>query len=150
MSQPSWTIEYEGPTFETFLFSLPEMANSFERGRSQLRDLHSEVKPRFTSRRTPIRRTMGAMTAMKDERLAVRMTARQRQIIERAAAVTGRNITEFSVQALTERAEEVLTDQRLFGVSQDAWDEFVACLDEPARPVAELVGLMRRPSVFDE
>lgn len=24
MSQPSWTVEYEGPTFETFLFSLPE------------------------------------------------------------------------------------------------------------------------------
>lgn len=90
------------------------------------------------------------MTAMKDERLAVRMTARQRQIIERAAAVTGRNITEFSVQALTERAEEVLTDQRLLGVSQDVWDEFVTRLDEPARPVAELVALMQRPSVFDE
>lgn len=24
MSQPSWSVEYEGPTFETFLSSLPE------------------------------------------------------------------------------------------------------------------------------
>lgn len=90
------------------------------------------------------------MTAMKVQRLAVRVTARQKQTIERAAAVLGRNVTEFSVQALTERAEEVLTDQRLFAVSQEAWDEFMARLDEPARPLAELVALLQRPSVFDE
>ena len=86
----------------------------------------------------------------KDERLAVRVTARQKQTIERAAAVLGRNVTEFSIQALTERAEEVLTDRHSFGVSQKAWDEFTACLDAPARPVVELVALLRRPSVFDE
>ncbi len=90
------------------------------------------------------------MTAMKEQRLAVRVTARQKQTIERAAAVLGRNVTEFSVQALIERAEEVLTDQRLFAVSQEAWDEFMARLDEPARPLAELVALLQRPSVFDE
>ena len=87
---------------------------------------------------------------MKDERLAVRITARQKQTIERVAAVLGRNVTEFSVQALTERAEEVLTDQRTFAVSQEAWDEFMTRLDAPARPVAELVALMCRPSAFDE
>lgn len=54
------------------------------------------------------------------------------------------------MQALIERAEEVLTDQRLFAVSQEAWDEFMARLDEPARPLAELVALLQRPSVFDE
>lgn len=90
------------------------------------------------------------MTAMKEQRLAVRVTARQKQTIERAAAVLGRNVTEFSVQALTERAEKVLTDLRLFAVSQEAWDEFMARLDEPARPLAELVALLQRPSVFDE
>lgn len=87
---------------------------------------------------------------MKSERLAVRVTARQKQAIERAAAVLGRTVSDFSVQALTERAEEVLTDQRAFAVSQETWDEFMAHLDAPARPVSELVALMRRPAVFDE
>lgn len=86
----------------------------------------------------------------KDERLAVRVTARQKQTIESAAAVLGRNVTEFSVQALTERAEEVLTDRHTFGVSQEAWEEFTARLDSPARSVEDLVALLRRPSVFDE
>jgi len=90
------------------------------------------------------------MSITKDDRLAVRVTARQKETIERAAAVLGRNVTEFTVQALTERAEEVLTDRHTFGVSQEAWDEFIARLDSPARPVAELVALLRRPSVFNE
>lgn len=103
------------------------------------------------SSRTPIRRTLiGMGITTKDERLAVRVTARQKQAIERAAAVRGLNVTEFSIQALTERAEEVLTDRHTFGVTQEAWDEFIDRLDAPARPVRELVELMRRPSVFDE
>ena len=51
---------------------------------------------------------MIAVAATKGERLAVCLTARQKQTIEQAAAVLGRNVTEFSVQVLTERAEEVL------------------------------------------
>lgn len=89
------------------------------------------------------------MTIIKQERLAVRVTAQQKQTIERAAEVMGRNVTEFSVEALTERAEEVLADRAAFGVSQEAWDAFSAQLDAPARPVAELVELLKRPSVFD-
>jgi len=49
-----------------------------------------------------------AVAATKGERLAVCLTARQKQTVEQAAAVLGRNVTEFSVQVLTERAEEVL------------------------------------------
>ncbi len=99
-----------------------------------------------------MRRTIRGMasTPVKEERLAVRVTARQKQTIERAAAVLGRNVTEFSVQAITERAEEVLTDRHVFNLSQAQWDEFVAQLEEPARPVPELVALLHRPSLFDE
>ncbi len=87
---------------------------------------------------------------MKEERLAVRVTARQKRDIERAAALLGRNVTEFSVQTLTERAEEILGDQHVFDVSADVWNDFQAQLDAPVRPAAELVDLLRRHSVFDE
>jgi len=40
-------------------------------------------------------------------------------------------VTEFSVQALTERASEVLTDRHVFGVSQTRWEQFVGQLEQP-------------------
>lgn len=88
-------------------------------------------------------------TTPKAERLAVRMTARQKRTIERAAELLGRNVTEFSVQVLTERSEEVLSDRHVFGIDESQWDEFILQLDMPARPVTELVALLRRPSAFD-
>ncbi len=69
--------------------------------------------------------------APKGERLAVRMTTRQKHDIEWAEEVLGRNVTEFSVQALTERASEVLTDRHVFGVSQTQWGQFVGQLEQP-------------------
>jgi uncharacterized protein (DUF1778 family) len=88
--------------------------------------------------------------AVKSGRLAVRVTPRQKDTIERAAALLGRNVTDFSVQALTERAEEVLTDRRLFSVPESTWDAFVAQLDAPVQSVPEVVALLRRPTVFDQ
>ena len=46
-----------------------------------------------------------------------------------------RLVTEFSVQVLTERAEDVLAEQRVFGANARQWSAFVGLLDEPARPV---------------
>ncbi len=88
-------------------------------------------------------------TAVKQDRLAVRVTSQQKQTIERAAAVLGRNVTEFSVETLTSRAEEVLAGQGAFDVSPEKWAEFIAVLDERPQAVPELVELLRRPSSFD-
>lgn len=87
---------------------------------------------------------------MKEDRLAVRLTAAQKRAIERAAEASGRNVTEFSVAVLVERAEELLADRRDFEVDRAGWDAFLAELSEPAKPVRELVDLLRRPSVFEE
>jgi len=51
---------------------------------------------------------------------------------------------------LTERAEEMLSDRWVFGVDQAQWDEFIGQLDQPARPVQQLVELLRRATVFEE
>ncbi|GIG22077.1 hypothetical protein Cch01nite_28010 [Cellulomonas chitinilytica] len=88
--------------------------------------------------------------APKDERIALRVTRHQKRTIDRAAEVLGRNTTDFSVQVLTERAEEVLSDRRTFAVGEAAWEQFVAALDAPARPVPALVELLQHKSVFDE
>lgn len=85
----------------------------------------------------------------KQDRLAVRVTSRQKDTIERAAAVLGRNVTEFSVETLTSRAEEVLAGQGVFDVSAEQWEAFVSALDAPPRSVPELAELLQGPSIFD-
>ena len=87
-------------------------------------------------------------TAMKDERLALRVTAAQKAIIERASNVMGRTLTDFSVSALVERAEDVLADQRVFHIPSDRWAEIEALMDAPVVPNPGLVDLFSKPSVF--
>ena len=89
-------------------------------------------------------------TATKDERLALRMTATQKATIERAFDALGRTVTDFSVSALIERAEEILADQRVFFVPVDRWAEIEALMNEPVTPSPGLVDLFSKPSVFVE
>ncbi|KJC63335.1 DUF1778 domain-containing protein [Agreia bicolorata] len=89
-------------------------------------------------------------TTTKSERLELRLTADQKQNIEQAAAISGRSVTEFSVPLLVEEAGEVIRQERQLRMSKQAWDSFNAILDEPAKSVAGLADLLRRPAVFSE
>ena len=71
------------------------------------------------------------MTAPKEERLAVRLSREQLELIRDAADVQGRTITDFTVQAATDAASDVLADQRLFRLTGARWTEFAALLDRP-------------------
>ena len=86
----------------------------------------------------------------KTERLELRLTSDQKQNIEQAAAISGRSVTDFSVPLLIEEAQEVIRHERQLRMSANAWDAFNAILDEPAKPVAGLADLLRRPSVFSD
>lgn len=88
------------------------------------------------------------MATTKDKRLEVRVTGPQKELIERAAAVEGRSLSDFTTAALTERATEVLRRERELQVQADAFDRFTALLDEPAQTVQGLADLLRRPSIF--
>lgn len=87
-------------------------------------------------------------TATKNDRLELRLTTEQKREIERAAIVSGRSVTEFSVPLLVDQAQEVLRQERELNMSMEAWEEFNAILDEPAKPLAGLAALLTRPSVF--
>jgi uncharacterized protein (DUF1778 family) len=93
---------------------------------------------------------MGTAVMTKSQRLAVRLTGWQKTTIERAAAVTGGSITDFAVQALVDRAQEILADRPAFEVGPEAWAEFNRLLDEPATPIPGMVDLLARPTVFDQ
>ncbi|MCL2090774.1 MAG: DUF1778 domain-containing protein [Micrococcales bacterium] len=84
----------------------------------------------------------------KSERIALRVTTRQKQTIEAAAAALGRSVTDFAVQVAVARADEVLADQRTFSVPAERWAELEALMDAPVEPNPGLADLFAAPSVF--
>ena len=87
-------------------------------------------------------------SASKDNRVALRMTGNQKALIEQAAAAVGATVTEFSVRALVNQAEEVLADRRHFQLSDSQYENFIAALEAPISIPSGLIDLFDRPSVF--
>jgi uncharacterized protein (DUF1778 family) len=84
----------------------------------------------------------------KDRRLEIRTTARDREAIIQAAAVTGQDITSFVSESAVLAAHRVLADRTGFVYGSDlasAWD---ALMDRPARDVPSLRAFLERPSIF--
>ena len=87
--------------------------------------------------------------ALKDRRLAMRVTGAQEEAIKSAAAALGQSVTDFSVQTVLARANELLADQRIFKLDQTGWAEFAMRLDAPPTPISPLRELHQKPSPFD-
>ncbi len=86
----------------------------------------------------------------RNKRLEVRTTEDERDLIDRAAAASGTDLTSFVVASLTDAARHVLADRDRFSLSRDAaaaWDEINR---RPARELTGLLRLMERPSPFVE
>jgi uncharacterized protein (DUF1778 family) len=84
-----------------------------------------------------------ASTARRDVPLNLRATEQQRQLIDRAAEVLGKSRSEFMLESAVRAAEDVMLDQTYFVLSDEAFDEFLAILEEPVPPTDELRRLMR-------
>lgn len=89
------------------------------------------------------------MVAVKDSRIAVRLSSEQDALIRHAAEVEGASITEFTVAAALSHASEVLADRRVFAIDDAAWGEFLAVLDRPVNHKPRLAALLAEPSIFE-
>jgi uncharacterized protein (DUF1778 family) len=87
--------------------------------------------------------------ALKDDRIALRLTRRQKRLVTQAAEARGESLTEFSVSAMVDRAEQVLADRRSLVLTPDEWEAFNAALDHPAQVLPKLREFMAAPSVFE-
>ncbi len=83
------------------------------------------------------------------ETLNLRIKAAERGLIDRAAKTRGVNRTEFILGAARLAAEETLLEQRLIAASPEAFAEFMARLDRPARPNVRLLKTMQTPAPWD-
>lgn len=85
----------------------------------------------------------------KDQRLNVRISSRQEQLIRYAAATTDRTLTDFLVDSAVERAERILADRRWFVATPEQWDEFQRLLDAPLPSTAKFRKLAQMESPFN-
>jgi len=63
----------------------------------------------------------------------IRARPTQRNLIDKAAAMLNKNRSDFMLEAACREAENVLLDQRLFLLDDDAWQEFEALINAPVK-----------------
>jgi uncharacterized protein (DUF1778 family) len=79
----------------------------------------------------------------------LRLQASSRDLIDRAAAATGKSRTEFMVEAARREAESVLVDRCYFALGEKAFAAFAAALDKPPGDNPRLRRLLRTAAPWD-
>lgn len=79
---------------------------------------------------------------MRAAAINLRALPEQRDLIDHAANLLGKNRSDFMLEAACERAQTVLLDQLFFGLDAEAFERFTAVLDAPPRANEGLDRLM--------
>ncbi len=86
----------------------------------------------------------------RSKRLEIRTTPEERELIDRAVAETGGDLTSFVVGSLADAARRILADRDRFVLSPEAAKAWDALNKRPARDLPGLRRLMERPPPFAE
>lgn len=80
----------------------------------------------------------------------IRISERDRTLIDRAAELRGTNRSEFMLAAARKAAEEAILDRAFLVVDADRFSAFAALLDEPPEPSEGLKKLLATRPIWDE
>ena len=72
--------------------------------------------------------------ATKSRRIAFRLTEELGAQLDRAVALTGRSQTDLITEAIADKAEAVVREQRLLELTDRDMDALLAALDDPPAP----------------
>lgn len=86
----------------------------------------------------------------KRETLNIRIKSEERNLIDRAAKMRGKNRTDFILDAARLAAEETLLAQAITMASPEAYAEFLVRLDMPPHPNARLRKTMRTVAPWEK
>ena len=86
----------------------------------------------------------------RSRRMELRTTPEERDLIDRAVATTGADLTDFVVTQVCDAARRVLADRDRFELDASALEAWEAVNARPARELPGLRKLMQRPSPFSE
>ena len=79
----------------------------------------------------------------------IRISAADRNVIDRAARLAGKSRSEFMLEASRRAAKETLLDTTFFAVDRITFKRFKAMLDAPTKPNERLQALMRRQAPWE-
>jgi uncharacterized protein (DUF1778 family) len=79
---------------------------------------------------------------MRDTAINLRAQAEQRDLIDYAAQLLGKNRSDFMLEAACDKARSVVLDQVFFGLNEDKFRQFTQLLDAPPAPNPGLKRLM--------
>jgi uncharacterized protein (DUF1778 family) len=99
--------------------------------------------------RTAIRKRSATTTRRRDERLELRLTPAAKDLLRRAASVSGRTVSAYLLDQGMAAAAETLADRREFTLPARQYDAFLAALDTPEKSRPRLEQLLRTPSVLE-
>jgi uncharacterized protein (DUF1778 family) len=68
---------------------------------------------------------------MRDAAINLRALPEQRDLIDQAANILGKNRSDFMIEAACDRAQAVVLDQVFFSLDADRFKQFNAMLDAP-------------------
>ncbi|MDU5452198.1 DUF1778 domain-containing protein [Pseudescherichia vulneris] len=78
------------------------------------------------------------MTALKKQRIDLRLTDDDKSIIEEAAALTNQSVTQFMLTSASERAAEVIEQHRRVILNDESWNRVMEALGNPLSPNEKL------------
>lgn len=88
-------------------------------------------------------------SAKREAPINLRALPAQRQLIDRACQLSGRKRTEFVLEAACREAENILLDQRLFALDDEAYAAFEAALATPVKDNPALRRLLTTPAPWE-
>ena len=86
------------------------------------------------------------MTGQRNQRWNFRVRQHSDDLVAEAATLAGVSKTAFVEESAVLRAESVIAEHQSISLSPEAFDRFVAELDQAPKEVAELVDLFSRPT----
>jgi uncharacterized protein (DUF1778 family) len=81
--------------------------------------------------------------------LNLRIKPEERDLIDTAAKIQGKNRTDFILEAARNAAEQALLERTIFWATPAAYAEFLALLDAPAQPNERLRKTMLTSAPWD-
>ncbi len=89
-------------------------------------------------------------SSVKRETLNIRIQPKVRNLIDRAAALVGKNPTDFVLDAARRAAEVALLDRTIFMLGPKAYADFLERLDAPPQPNPRLRRRLQTPAPWEK
>ncbi|MCO5784249.1 DUF1778 domain-containing protein [Citrobacter meridianamericanus] len=74
------------------------------------------------------------MSALKTQRIDLRLNEDDKHMIEEAAAMTNQSISQFMVSTASERAAEVIDQHRRLLLNEESWNLVMDAITNPPAP----------------